>query len=124
MRRSIRNSGGALLDSAGRLIGIDSAIISGSGASARNGFAIPVDLVNAMPQLIRECRVPVPGIGIVAASEAETARLGIDGVISYSPYQVRRPQRSVWKRRQVLEALLKILSPRPTVNPFTACLIL
>jgi 2-alkenal reductase len=76
------NSGGPLLDSAGRLIGVNSAIISGSGASAGIGFAIPVDVVNRIAgQLIRDGRVPVPGIGIVAASEGEATRLGIDGII-------------------------------------------
>jgi 2-alkenal reductase len=76
------NSGGPLLDSAGRLIGVNSAIISGSGASAGIGFAIPVDIVNRVAtQLIRTGQVPVPGIGIVAANENEAARLGVDGVI-------------------------------------------
>jgi 2-alkenal reductase len=76
------NSGGPLLDSAGRLIGVNSAIISGSGASAGIGFAIPIDVVNRVAtELIRTGRVPVPGIGIVAASERETTRLGIDGVV-------------------------------------------
>jgi 2-alkenal reductase len=76
------NTGGPLLDSAGRLIGVNSAIISGSGASAGIGFAIPVDIVNRIAgQLIRDGRVPVPGIGIVAASEDEATRLSIDGII-------------------------------------------
>jgi 2-alkenal reductase len=76
------NSGGPLLDDAGRLIGVNSAILSGSGASAGIGFAIPVDLVNRIAtQLIREGRVPIPGIGIVAAPESTATRLGIDGVI-------------------------------------------
>jgi 2-alkenal reductase len=76
------NSGGLLLDSAGRLIGVNSAIISGSGASAGIGFAIPVDIVNRIAgQLIRDGRVPVPGIGIVAASEDEATHLSIDGII-------------------------------------------
>jgi 2-alkenal reductase len=76
------NSGGPLLDDAGRVIGVNSAIISGSGASAGIGFAIPVDLVNRIAaQLIREGRVPIPGIGIIAAPEATATRLGIDGVI-------------------------------------------
>jgi 2-alkenal reductase len=76
------NSGGPLLDSAGRLIGINSAIISGSGASAGIGFAIPVDVVNRVATaLIKTGTVPVPGIGIVAAKEDETAQLGIDGVV-------------------------------------------
>jgi len=76
------NSGGPLLDSAGRLIGVNSAIVSGSGASAGIGFAIPVDIVNRVAtELIRNGHVPLPGIGIVAAKQGETTRLGIDGVI-------------------------------------------
>lgn len=75
------NSGGPLLDSAGRLIGVNTAIFSPSGASAGIGFAIPVDVVNrVVPQLIREGRVPQPGIGIIAAQEAAAARIGIEGV--------------------------------------------
>ena len=47
------NSGGPLLDSAGRLIGINTAIVSPSGAYAGIGFAIPVDTVNrVVPELI------------------------------------------------------------------------
>jgi len=76
------NSGGPLLDSAGRLIGVTTAILSPSGSNAGIGFAVPVDIVNrVVPELIRNGRVPTPGIGIVAASEAVTTRLGIEGVI-------------------------------------------
>ena len=76
------NSGGPLLDSAGRLIGVNTAIISPSGSSAGIGFAIPVDIVNrVVPELIKNGRVPTPGIGIVAASEAVSTRLGVEGVI-------------------------------------------
>jgi len=76
------NSGGPLLDSAGRLIGVNTAIFSPSGAYAGIGFAIPVDVVNrVVPELIRNGRVPTPGIGIVAAGEAVSARLGVQGVI-------------------------------------------
>ncbi len=47
------NSGGPLLDSAGRLIGVNTAIQSTSGSSAGIGFAVPVDTVNrVVPQLI------------------------------------------------------------------------
>ena len=71
------NSGGPLLDSAGRLIGVNTAIFSPSGANAGIGFAIPVDTVNrVVPELIRNGRVPTPGIGIVAADEALSERLG------------------------------------------------
>jgi len=56
------NSGGPLLDSAGRLIGVNTAIVSDSGSSATIGFAIPVDVVNRIvPQLISSERVPKPG---------------------------------------------------------------
>lgn len=76
------NSGGPLLDSAGRLIGVNTAIFSPSGASAGIGFAVPVDVVNrVVPELIKSGRVRSPGIGIIAGQEATAARLGIDGVV-------------------------------------------
>jgi S1-C subfamily serine protease len=75
------NSGGPLLDSSGRVVGVNTAIISPSGSNAGIGFAIPVDIVNRIiPQLVREGHVPTPGIGIVAASEAAAIRLGVEGV--------------------------------------------
>jgi 2-alkenal reductase len=76
------NSGGPLLDSAGRVIGVNTAIYSPSGASAGIGFAIPIDVVNRIvPELIRAGRVPTPGIGIVAADEASATELGVQGVV-------------------------------------------
>ncbi|MBR1171715.1 S1C family serine protease [Bradyrhizobium liaoningense] len=76
------NSGGPLLDSAGRLIGVTTAIISPSGSNAGIGFAVPVDVVNRIvPELIRNGRVPTPGIGIVAAGEDVATRLGVEGLI-------------------------------------------
>ncbi len=76
------NSGGPLLDSAGRLIGVNTAIFSPSGAYAGIGFAIPVDVVNrVVPELIRTGRVPTPGIGIMPSQEAVAAQLGIEGVV-------------------------------------------
>jgi 2-alkenal reductase len=81
------NSGGPLLDSAGRLIGVTTMIISGSGASAGVGIAIPVDVVNRVAaQLIAKGHVPTPGIGIAAAPETATAQLGIAGVIVLKVY--------------------------------------
>ncbi|KFG66793.1 trypsin-like peptidase domain-containing protein [Microvirga sp. BSC39] len=76
------NSGGPLLDSAGRLIGVNTAIYSPSGTSAGIGFAIPVDVVNrVVPELIRTGRVPTPGIGILAGDETLAAQLGVTGVV-------------------------------------------
>jgi 2-alkenal reductase len=76
------NSGGPLLDSSGRLIGVNTAIVSPSGANIGVGFAIPVDIVNrVVPELIRMGRVPTPGIGIIPASEALATHFGIEGVL-------------------------------------------
>jgi 2-alkenal reductase len=76
------NSGGPLLDSAGRLIGVNTAILSRSGSAAGIGFAVPVDTVNRIvPRLIAEGRVPRPGIGVMVAPEEVAARLGISGVV-------------------------------------------
>lgn len=76
------NSGGPLLDSAGRLIGVNSAIRSESGNSAGVGFAIPSDMVNRIvPKLIATGRAPRPGIGIVPADPNLVARAGISGVV-------------------------------------------
>jgi S1-C subfamily serine protease len=76
------NSGGPLLDSSGRLIGVNSAIYSESGTSAGIGFAIPVDLVKrVVPQIIQTGRAPRPGVGIAAADERIASQLGIQGVM-------------------------------------------
>jgi len=76
------NSGGPLLDSAGRLIGVNTAIYSPSGASAGIGFAIPVDTVNRIvPELIRSGKVTRPGLGIQIADEQIAQRFGVTGVL-------------------------------------------
>jgi S1-C subfamily serine protease len=78
------NSGGPLLDSAGRLIGINTAIYSPSGASAGVGFAVPVDTVNrVVPQLIAKGRYAPPSLGIETdetLSRAIARQLGVVGV--------------------------------------------
>ncbi|MCS6925975.1 MAG: trypsin-like peptidase domain-containing protein [Candidatus Binatia bacterium] len=76
------NSGGPLLDSRGRLIGVNTAIYSPSGAYAGIGFAVPVDTVKrVVPQIIRYGRVIRPGLGIRVAADQLTARLGLRGVL-------------------------------------------
>jgi S1-C subfamily serine protease len=78
------NSGGPLLDSAGRLIGVNTAIFSPSGAYAGVGFAIPVDTVNRIvPQLIRHGRVIRPSIGIIPFGDSITENLEPSGVLIY-----------------------------------------
>ncbi len=76
------NSGGPLLDSSGQLIGVNTAILSESGASAGIGFAIPVDLIRrVVPEVLKNGRAPRPGLGIVAADERLAAQLGVRGVV-------------------------------------------
>ncbi len=78
------NSGGPLLDSAGRLIGINTAIYSPSGASAGVGFAVPVDTVNrVVPQIIAHGRYSPPTLDIEtddSLSRAVARELGVQGV--------------------------------------------
>ena len=89
------NSGGPLLDSAGRLIGVNTAIFSPSGASAGIGFAIPVDEVNRIvPRLIRDGKITRPLFGIHAATPQVHAALrlpkgvAIVGVTARSPADI------------------------------------
>jgi S1-C subfamily serine protease len=76
------NSGGPLLDSAGRLIGVNTAIFSPSGAYAGIGFAIPADIVNwVVPDLIEHGRIMRPVLGVELASAQIESRLGIEGAL-------------------------------------------
>ena len=78
------NSGGPLLDSAGRLVGINTAIYSPSGAYAGIGFAVPVDTVNRIvPQIIAHGNYQRPKLGITINEEINqmiTKQLGTSGV--------------------------------------------
>ncbi len=76
------NSGGPLLDSAGRCIGVNTAIYSPSGAYAGVGFAVPVDTVNRIvPQLIQYGKVIRPGLGIQPAEDYLAREIGVEGVL-------------------------------------------
>lgn len=76
------NSGGPLLDSSGRLIGMNTAIYSPSGAAAGIGFAVPVDTINRIvPQLIRHGKVNKPGLGIRVVESSALRSRGIAGAI-------------------------------------------
>lgn len=82
------NSGGPLLDSAGLLVGVNTAIYSPSGAYAGIGFAVPVDTVNRIiPQIIRDGRVSRPRIGVVIddrLGQRITREIGVEGVLILS----------------------------------------
>jgi S1-C subfamily serine protease len=79
------NSGGPLLDSAGRLIGVTTAIYSPSGASAGIGFAVPVDTVNAIvPRLLGGAAAAVPaGIPVLGVKNVSPFRYCPVDVDSY-----------------------------------------
>jgi len=72
------NSGGTLLDGSGKLIGMNTAIYSPSGASAGIGFAIPVDTVKfIVDTLIRDGKVIRPVLGISYLQSKQARALGI-----------------------------------------------
>jgi S1-C subfamily serine protease len=73
------NSGGPLLDSAGRTIGVNTAIYSPSGAYAGVGFAVPVDTVNRIvPELIAFGKVTRPGLGVTLVEDSVARQVGIE----------------------------------------------
>lgn len=76
------NSGGPLLDSSGRLIGLNTQIMSPSGAYAGIGFAVPIDTINrVVPDLIKYGKVIRPGLGITLVPDEIAARVKVAGLI-------------------------------------------
>ncbi|KAK9908391.1 hypothetical protein WJX75_007197 [Coccomyxa subellipsoidea] len=72
------NSGGPLLDSAGRVIGVNTAIYTASGTSAGVGFAIGIDTVRrVVPQLLQFGKVTRPALNVQLASEAVARQLKV-----------------------------------------------
>ncbi len=79
------NSGGPLLDSKGRLIGVNTQIYSPSGASAGIGFSIPVDVVKwVVPDLIKFGEVKRPAIGVSLLPQQYAQRFGVEKGIMIS----------------------------------------
>jgi len=75
------NSGGPLLNSLGQLIGVNTQIVSPSGASSGIGFAIPVNTVKRIvPQLVEYGREVRPIIGVDLLSDTWSRQRGIQGV--------------------------------------------
>lgn len=81
------NSGGPLLDSGARLIGMNTVIFSTSGSSAGLGFAVPVDTIKVVvPQLIQHGKLIRPGLGIGIVPDSMKKRIvGADKgiIVSY-----------------------------------------
>jgi S1-C subfamily serine protease len=71
------NSGGPLLDSSAKLIGMNTVIFSTSGSSAGLGFAVPADTIKMIvPQLMKHGKVIRPGLGIGIVPDSMKKRLG------------------------------------------------
>lgn len=76
------SSGGPLIDSRGRLVGVNTAIYGTSGSSAGVGFAIPAAAVaRAVPQLVRHGRIVRPSLGFELAPDALVEALGLAGAL-------------------------------------------
>lgn len=81
------NSGGPLLAACGRLVGVNTAILSPSGAYAGIGFAVPSDTVSrVVPQLIEKGRVTRAGLGLQLVPDHVTERARIKGVAIYAVF--------------------------------------
>jgi len=113
------NSGGALVDTAGRMVGINTAILSRSGGSEGIGFAIPVDLVQIVATTLRSkgrvarswigvsTRAPAQGGGALVATvdpDGPAARAGI----ASADVIVRVGERDVSQAQDVLTALVGV----------------
>jgi protease Do-like 1, chloroplastic len=76
------NSGGPLLDAHGRVIGMNTAIVSPSGAYSGIGFAIPVDAIKSIvPELIQHGKIVRPGLGVNILPDQIAEKAGIEGVV-------------------------------------------
>ncbi|WP_420795333.1 S1C family serine protease [Legionella brunensis] len=112
------NSGGPLLDSKGRLIGLNTAIYSNSGSSAGVGFAVPADdIARIVPQIIKNGRVVLSGIGIQVVEPHIAQRLGINKgllvaeVLPHTPAaqaKLRGTVRDSWGRVHVGDVITAI----------------
>jgi S1-C subfamily serine protease len=76
------NSGGPLLNSDGKMIGMNTAIYSPSGAYAGIGFAVPVDTIKRLvPQLIKYGKAKKASLGVSLLDGYYSKRLGVPGII-------------------------------------------
>ncbi|MDR2337263.1 MAG: trypsin-like peptidase domain-containing protein [Deltaproteobacteria bacterium] len=127
------NSGGPLLDTAGRIIGLNTAIVSRSGENSGVGFSIPINKIKtAIPQLIAYGRILRPKLGVVLANtdfgvvivevskNSPASRAGLNGVTQYrhgrgayldvteADFVVAVNQQKVITKNDVLDALSKL----------------
>jgi len=126
------NSGGPLLDSGGRLIGVNTAIASPSGASAGVGFAIPVDTVDwVVPDLIAHGKLVRPALGVQVASNPVAQSLGVEGVLVLEVLQGSgaeeaglRPTRRAASGKVLLGDVIVAVDGAPVANGGDLALVL
>jgi S1-C subfamily serine protease len=105
------NSGGPLLDSSGKLIGINTAIYSPSGASAGIGFAIPIDTAKTVINtLIRDGKVVRPVLGISYLESKQARALGIGSGVLVLDVPAKSPAALAGLKgtRRTVEGLVEI----------------
>ncbi len=91
------NSGGPLLDSRGRVVGMNTAIATSTGDNAGIGFAIPISAIRrVLPQLIENGRVIRPTLGIAKTFETSDGYLGIHVLIENGPAERAGLQGAYW----------------------------
>ena len=110
------NSGGPLLDSNGRLIGLNTVIYSQSGSSAGVGFAVPADdIEHTVNQIIQKGHVQLSGIGIQPVEPKLARRLGVQSgiliaqVLHKTPAEsakLRSTSRDVWGQYHVGDVIV------------------
>jgi len=108
------NSGGPLLNSSGELIGMNTMIISPSGASSGVGFAVPVDTIKKIvPELIEHGKVIRPEIPVDFLSDEYARQADVEGAVILRVPQggpaeaagLRGIQRDNWGRRYISDAV-------------------
>lgn len=111
------NSGGPLLNSDGKLIGMNTMIYSRTGTSSGIGFAVPVDTIKRIvPQIIKYGKVIRPGIGVSILPDQYTSRLEVTGaVVAEAPSDsaayragVRGIGQDRWGRRYIRDIIVGI----------------
>jgi S1-C subfamily serine protease len=77
---NLGNSGGPLMDAHGRVVGMTTAILSRSGGNQGIGFAVPIDVVVAVAEQLRQRgSVQRPTLGVVVRTTTPREGLGIPG---------------------------------------------